>query len=305
MTHLRLTPLTLALPLAFVCLPSATARANSFSESMLGFPLFVSDSGTASSSIASGNNSASSSVAPATETMHAKVASDGSVAQVRTGASVGDDWFCPSCSALMPPIDIAATIGFDVMLSPNIGELNLEADYTIGSSQFVFSASRDSSPLDFGATWNGNPIDVASSTDQDGNIVLSAIFTGTFICPCFSPGGAVFSDQQSISIEMEGSGFINAGNTFTVSLSPVNSDVVLVSANGRQAGGTRAVPEPGSALLLGAGLTYLARRRLRSARHPRECPIVHTASSRYTVCADTRARPDSRPDAAPSEVGRG
>jgi len=262
-----------ALPLLLFAVLSGDAAATPVSESTIFGTTFVTDSGTTSSAVTLGANSASSFVNPLSETMGGSVSSDGTAFSVRTDASTFADWTCDSCSALSPPLDISATILFDVLLSPNIPEFSLVGKYGLGLDVFSFFAAADSSPMGFGATWDNDPLQVTSTTDANGNIRLTTLFTRTFICPCFANNLPQFSDFQSLAIEMEGRGFIDASHTFSVSLASSDPNVVLTSSDGRTIGSTQAapVPEPASMLLLGTGLAAIAPRCRKKIRGvPRE-----------------------------------
>lgn len=260
----------LAALILLIGLSSDNAWATSLSESHVGFPYFVDDFGSVGSlaTANAGAELASAFVIPVNGAMGARVIAD-TAAEVRASASHTDDWFCTSgCGAIAPPA-IAATIGFNATLSPHIGFIDLEARYTIGADVFTFGAFADSTPLDVNAAFNGEPIDVVVSTDAAGNVHLSANFRRTFICPCSSNGdGPVFSDAQSMSIVLEGKGFVDAAHTFTVALTPLDPGVVFTSADGRVAGSAPSdvpVPEPASLLLLASGLVPLSRRLRRRA----------------------------------------
>jgi hypothetical protein len=273
MTRSRGRIITLALPLLVLTFLPKDALATSFAQAIIGGTSPLEDNETVSAFVASGANTASSFVHPLAETMGAAVTSDGSVFDVRASAGHSDDWTCGgSCSAVFPPLTLSAGINIDVTLSGDVakgaGEFDLQASYTLGGDVFSFFANADSTPIDFGASFDGDPATVTMTTDASGNVHLSTSFVRTIICPCTATDAPLFSDSQSISIEMEGKGSIDASHTFTVTLTPLAPGVVLTSSDGRIIGSAPTsdpVPEPASLLLLGSGLAVIAR-RLQSKR---------------------------------------
>ncbi len=251
------------------------AGATSFAESFINGSSFVTDTGTVSSSVTLPGSAASSFVAPLTGSMGASVSSDGTAFSVNARSGHADDWFCTSCSALSPPIDLAATITFDAvvagLLTTGGGEFSLEARYTLGGDVFSFFAGEDSNPpsdpIDVSASWGSTPVNVSMTTDALGQVHLVASAVRTFfgLASCSTPPSPcpIFSDDQSITLEMERSGFVDASHTFSVTLAPLDPGVILISADGRTAGSAPSpepVPEPTSVVLLGTGLAVVARR---------------------------------------------
>jgi len=271
--HSRYGFLTAALPIVILGF-AVEARASSFAESIIHGNNPVIDSGATTSSVVSGGNSASSFVNPLTETMGAAVASDGTAPSVSANSSHHDDWACLGCSpdALAPPIQISANITFDAVVSKGLalgqGEFDLVARYSLGLDVFTFSASADSAPMTADANFGGNPVNVSTTTDANGNVHLSTSLVRPFMCPCFANNSPVFTDFESLQLEMEGSGFVDASHTFTVTLTPLDPGILMTSADGRVIGSAPAggaVPEPASVLLVGTGLVVARRYRRRES----------------------------------------
>jgi hypothetical protein len=260
---------------------STEARANSFSQSIINGPTSASSSDPLNSSVVVGGNSANSFVNPVTETMGAFVASDGSAFSVSAQSSHADEWCFPAVCAVAPgvAVDVEASIGFDAVVGGDLAaggsglEFSLVAQYFLGPNDvFTFSAGEDSSPLSVGASFDGNPIAVSVTTDASGNVHLSASLVTQLSVPGVALGCVncvLFADNQKVSLEMEGSGFVDAAHTFTVSLTALDPGVVLASTDGRVASGPAApepVPEPTSVVLLGTGLFAAGRRCWRRSR---------------------------------------
>jgi PEP-CTERM motif len=268
MTRWRYTLTILTLLLLLLTVVTRDARATSFAQAVIGGTSPLEDNETVAAFVSSGGNSASSFVHPLSETLGAAVSSDGTVFDVRASASHSDDWTCSGgCSALSAPLTLSAGINFDAVLSGDItkgrGEFTLTASYSIGSDVYTFSADADSTPIETSASFDGDPVSVTVTTDTLGNVHLSTSFVRTIVCPCFATDAPLFSDSQSISLEMEGNGTIDAFHTFTVTLTPLDPGIVLTSSDGRTIGtapSAEPVPEPASLLLLGAGLIPLSRR---------------------------------------------
>jgi PEP-CTERM motif-containing protein len=271
MTRTRLTLTTLVLPLVLLSVIAKDAHATSFAQALINDLSSTppEDNGTTSASVTSGGNSASAFVNPVAETMGAFVASDGSVISVSASSGHSDDWCFPAACDVPPgAVHVLASIGFDAVVGGRLvaggEEFSLEATYSFGGHLVAFDASEDSSPLSAGASFDGDPIAVSVVTDSAGNVHVSGTFVRTVL---FTPSSCVdcplFSDNLQIQLEMEGSGFVDASHTFTVTLTPLDPGTVLTSTDGRTIGSAPAaepVPEPASLLLLGAGLIPLSRR---------------------------------------------
>ncbi|MGC4080869.1 MAG: PEP-CTERM sorting domain-containing protein [Vicinamibacterales bacterium] len=231
------------------------------------------DAGTTSSAVDDGVNSAASFLLPTSGAMGAIVHSDGSAFSVRTTAAVADDWFCSlGCgSVVSTPVDVVAGITFDAIIQGALAtggdEFSLTARYIVpgGAGLFVVGAFRDSSPITAGASLGGVDIPVVMTTDASGDVHLSAHVEVPFIiCPCTAlPDTPLFSDEQSMSLEMEGSGTLDAAHTFSVTLTPLDPNVFLIGSSGRTAGvdATSPVPEPASVTLMTTGLLAMMWRR--------------------------------------------
>lgn len=272
MTRKRYRFATLTLPLVLLLFVARNAHATSFATALItqlsGSP---EDNGTTNASVTSGKNSASAFITPLTETMGASVASDGSAISVSAQSGHSDDWCFPAaCAVAISPVHVSASIGFDAVIGGALAtggeEFSLLATYTTGSDFFEFSAGEDSSPLSASADFDGDPVAVSLVTDSSGNVHVSATFVKTLL---FTPAACtdcpLFSDNQKVQLEMEGSGFVDASHTFTVTLTPLDPGTVLNSTDGRTAGSASApsadpVPEPASLLLLATGLIPLSRR---------------------------------------------
>jgi hypothetical protein len=252
----------------FLGLSAQTAWASSVSFSSINFGA-ITDSGTTSSFVTdlSGNNSAGSLVFPTVGTLKAKTVSDGTANDLFTGSSHSDDWTCTGgCDALLAPVGMSATIGFDFDVTGNVGFLDLKASYTIGSDSFVFEAGADSTPIAIGkAEFDGVPVDVNVFPDSKNPSIthFETFFTRPFtICPCIATNAPFVSDVQAISLEMTGNATVDASHTFTVTLTPDDPNLVLTSTDGRVAAAApvSAVPEPATLSLTLLGLAGVARR---------------------------------------------
>jgi len=224
--------------------------------------------GTTSSSVSDGRNSASSFLLPAVGTLGAAVSSNGSVVGVRTSTIHDDDWTCGSGASCLVAGPLNVTIDFDAVFSGpgTLQEFSLVARYLVGGSLFALGVSEDGGPATADASWGVDPVDVLLTPDPLTNSIrVSTHFVGqTRLLSCNGTAGpcGIFSDEQLISLEMEGNGFVDASHTFTVSLAPTNPAIFLTSADGRTAGSpVSQVPEPGTLGLLCAGLGVLAASR--------------------------------------------
>jgi len=218
--------------------------------------------GTTSSAVSDGPNSASSFLLPAVGTLGASVKSDGSVVGVSTSTTHVDDWTCGSGASCLAAGPMSVTIDFDASFSAGIGEFSLVAQYFLGGSVFQISVGEDSGPVSGSASWGVDPVEVILTTDPATNVThVSTHFvgmTGPTSCDGLAGPCGIFSDQQSVSLEMEGHGFVDASHTFAVSLAPTNPAIFLTSADGRTAGEiVGQVPEPASQALLAIGLAVL------------------------------------------------
>lgn len=237
----------------------AWATPVSFSTSLIK-NTFLESNGTTSSSVDDGHNSASSFLIVPTSTMGASVASDGSVFSVSTVTQHDDDWSCAGgCSVAGTPLGLSAAFDFDVVISAATpAEFSLTAQYLVLSIPFQVFVSADSSPITASANYGIDPVSVVMTTDSSGNTHVSTHFVaGMTLTSCNGASGpcGLFSDTQRIDLEMEGAGFVDASHTFSVTLTPTDPNVFLISADGRTAGtAVSTVPEPGTLFLLATGL---------------------------------------------------
>jgi hypothetical protein len=274
----RLTGTAVALMLSLLCLCSVGAWAVPItsSQSLISKSVPMESNGTTGSSVSDGQNSAASFLVPGTSTMGAAVSSDGSAFSVSTSTSHTDDWSCPTCPPSTSVLPLTVTIGFDADFSAHIGEFSLVAQYLTEVGTFRLSVSEDSGPVVATANWGVDPVDVVLTTDPStGMTHVSTSFVGSLMMPtsCNGTQGpcGFFSDSQGISLEMEGSGFVDASHTFSVGLAPNDPNILLTSADGRTAGNATSaapVPEPSSFLLVGTGLAAGAFARRFRRRQP-------------------------------------
>ena len=237
---------------------------------------FFENNGTSSSALTVGADTAGSFLNVATGSAGASLFIPTAVTFARTSTEHDDDWFCDTpthtgCLALTSPVSALLTIAFDAVISPGISEMSLELLYTTSSGQRLVMGVSEDPTFSAGGNFSagGTSIDIPFDVQIDNlgfrhvsaHLATPVSFGLPAFCGlnCVSP---MFSDVQQISLELEGAGSVDASHTFSVTLTSLDPNVILTSADGRTGGtaaGPSAVPEPGSLLLMATGLVGLSR----------------------------------------------
>lgn len=258
------------LTLLYLFVVVTCAKADTFTTADVfpfsGLPVSQSDP-TSSSAMIDANNFANSFVNPATGKMGVQTVS-GPSNRADATASHKDTWSCSgSCSGLSTaPISLGILVEGTLSLGPTL-DAQMRASYSIDSGDgFSFFLDEADGGVGANASYNfinGTHIDipVAFTDNHDGTLSFSVKYSiatgmpsgcnnipGVSSCP-FSSG-----DNQSLSAETV-FGSIDAFHTFGVTVTSLDPNIQLTSADGRTGGpSTAPVPEPATLAMLATGL---------------------------------------------------
>jgi hypothetical protein len=275
---MKLTLLGISLLSLFIVVTGAQADTLAATDvSLLGGPV-VADQGPFTSSVTiDSNNFANAVVNAAAGTMGVEAVS-GPSNRADATASHGDTWTCvgTDCNALVPvPVSLGVFLDGSATLGPT-NDAHLEATYGLGAGFFKFVFDQADGGFGASATFTNdsgivNIITIPVTVNDNGSTVdFSVNFSTTEGMPstCSStPDHPCFQsdDNQTLNAFTNG-GSVFALHTFGVTITSLDPNIQLTSADGRTGGTTAAaVPEPTMLTLLGPVLVAIAV-RFRSKR---------------------------------------